>query len=207
MAKKTDRFYYDNFIESASISCEAARLLREVLAEFSVDTLTERRAQLHEIEHRGDDKRHELTSALVTAFITPLERSDIIDLSQTIDDVTDAVEDILIRIYMSNVTTIRPDAIEFSDLVIECCEAMKKLLEELPNFKKSKTLESQIVEINRLEELGDDLYVKCMRTLHTTDTDPLDVIAWREIYDFFENCCDTCEHVADIVEGIAIGNR
>ena len=207
MAKKTDRFYYDNFIESAAISCEAAKLLREVLADFSVETLPERREQLHEIEHCGDDKRHELTSALVTAFITPLERSDIIDLSQTIDDVTDAVEDILIRIYMSNVTAVRPDAIEFAALVIECCEAMQKLLEELPNFKKSKTLEDLIVEINRLEELGDDLYVRCMRELHTTDTDPIDIIAWREIYDFFEKCCDACEHVADIVEGIAIGNR
>lgn len=207
MAKKSDRFYFDNFIESATISCEAANMLRDVLENFSVDTLEEKREALHDIEHRGDDKRHELTNALVSAFITPIERDDILDLSQNIDDVTDAIEDILIRIYISNVQTIRPDSIEFADVVIQCCEAMQKLLEEFPNFKKSKTLEILIVEINRLEELGDDLYVRCMRNLHTTDTDPLDVIAWREIYDFFEKCCDTCENVADIVESITIGNR
>lgn len=207
MAKKTDRFYYDNFIASAAASCEAAKLLRQTLAEFDVAKLDERRAALHEIERRGDDKRHELIRALAAAFITPLERDDIMELSQNIDDVTDAVEDVLIRIYMCNVQTIRPDAVAFADLVIECCEAMQKLLEELPNFKKSKTLEDLIVEINRLEELGDDLYVQCMRSLHTTDSDPLDVVAWREIYAYFEKCCDGCEHVADIVEGISIGNR
>ena len=61
-------------------------------------------------------------------------------------------------------------------------------------------------EINRLEEVGDDLYVACMRNLHTTSTDPLEIIAWREIYEFFEKCCDTCENVADIIESIVIGN-
>ena len=108
---------------------------------------------------------------------------------------------------MCNVQAIRPDAIEFADLVIECCEAMQKLVEEMPNFKKSKTLEDLIVEINRLEELGDDLYARSMRALHTSNTDPLDVVVWREIYAYFEKCCDGCEHVADIVEGICIGNR
>ena len=207
MAKRTDRFYYDNFINSAAISCEAAKMLRQTLGNFDVATLDEKRAALHEVERRGDDSRHEIVAALVTAFITPLERNDIMELSQQLDDVTDAVEDVLIRIYMCNVQAIRPDAIEFADLVIECCEAMQKLVEEMPNFKKSKTLESLIVEINRLEELGDDLYARSMRALHTSNTDPLDVVVWREIYAYFEKCCDGCEHVADIVEGICIGNR
>lgn len=207
MTKKSDMFYYNNFVESAEISCEAAKTLKEVLEHFDVNTLSEKRIQLHDIEHRGDDKRHEMTNALVSAFITPIERDDILKLSQYIDDVTDAVEDILIRIYISNVQTIRPDSIEFADLVIKCCEAMKDLLAELPNFKKSKTMEGLIVEVNRLEELGDDFYVRCMRTLHTTEENPLNIIAWREIYDFFENCCDACENAADIIESIAIGNR
>ena len=154
MAKRTDRFYYDNFIDSAAISCEAAKMLRQTLGDFDVATLDEKREALHEVERRGDDRRHEIVAALVTAFITPLERNDIMELSQQLDDVTDAVEDVLIRIYMCNVQTIRPDAIEFADLVIECCEAMQKLVEEMPNFKKSKTLEDLIVEINRLENGG-----------------------------------------------------
>ena len=92
------------------------------------------------------------------------------------------------------------------DVVISCCEAMTDMLREFHNFKKSKTLNELIIEINRLEEVGDDLYVACMRNLHTTSSDPLEIIAWREIYEFFEKCCDTCENVADIIESIVIGN-
>ena len=65
-----------------------------------------------------------MTAVIVRAFITPLEREDILKLSQYIDDVTDSIEDILIRIYINNVTQIREDSLEFVDVVISCCEAM-----------------------------------------------------------------------------------
>ena len=92
MSKKTDRFYFDNFVESAQVSCDAAQLLKEVLTNFDVATLPENRVRLHEIEHKGDNKRHEMTAVIVRAFITPLEREDILKLSQFIDDVTDSIE-------------------------------------------------------------------------------------------------------------------
>lgn len=205
MAKK-DSFYFENFVASAEVSCEAAHALKDILVNFSPDTLLEKRALLHEIEHKGDDKRHEMTRALGRAFITPLEREDMLKLSQCLDDVTDSIEDILIHIYINNITAIRPDSLEFIGVVIACCEAMKQMLEEFSNFKKPKKLNEYIIEINHLEELGDDLYVRCMRNLHTTSKDPVEIIAWREIYDFFEKCCDSCENVADIIESIVIGN-
>ena len=63
-----------------------------------------------------------------------------------------------------------------------------------------------VIIADREIEASDDLYDACMRNLHTTSTDPLEIIAWREIYEFFEKCCDTCENVADIIESIVIGN-
>ena len=38
-----------------------------------------------------------MMAVLVKAFITPIEREDIILLSQSIDEVTDKIEDVLIR--------------------------------------------------------------------------------------------------------------
>ncbi len=206
MPRKTELFYFNNLIESAGFSLEAAEILKEVLVSFDVAKLAEQRIALHEIEHRGDDNRHEIMRKLTGAFITPIERDDLIKLSQNIDDVTDAIEDILIRIDMTNITRIRPDSIDFSELVIHCCASMKQMMQEFPNFKKSKKLKEQIIEINRLEEVGDEKYIRCMKNLHTGSVDPIEIIDWREIYDLFEKCCDSCERVADIVEGIAIGN-
>ena len=207
MAYKSDGFYFDNFVESARISCEAAQTLKNVLCNFNANALEKPRAMLHEIEHKGDSKRHEMTSALVRAFITPIDREDLLHLSQNIDDVTDCIEDIFIHIYINNVREIRPDSIRFAELLISCCRVMTEMLEEFRNFKKSKKLSELIVEINRMEEVGDDMYIKNMKNLHSTVSDPLTVIAWREIYCYFEKCCDMCENVADIVESITIGNK
>ncbi len=206
MSKKSDEFYFNNFVQSISISCEAAEALKKILLSFSVTTLDENLKLMHDIESRGDMLRHELVEEIARAFITPMERDDIIQLSDNIDHVTDSIEDILIHIYTSDITFIRKDALDFADLVIKCCNTTKNMLEEFPDFKRSKKLHDLIIEVNRIEEEGDATYIKSLRRLHTSKDNLLEIIVWREIYEYFEKCCDVCEDVADIVESITIGN-
>ena len=206
MAKKSDNYYFENFIQCVECGCQAAMLLEENLANFDVNRLSENLDELHKIEHDADKKKHEMMGVLVKAFITPIEREDIILLSQCIDEVTDQIEDVLIRIYINNVHTIRPEALQFTKVIIRCCKVLKEIMEEFANFKKSKTLHVLIIEINALEEEGDRLFIDSMRRLHTEVTDPLEIIAWREIYNFLEKCCDACEHVADAVESVIMKN-
>src|SRR5699024_9774859 len=158
------------------------------------------------IEHAADDKKHELLNVLAKAFITPIEREDIILLSQNIDEVTDKIEDVLLRIYCNNVQKIRPEALELSRLVIRCCEEAKLMAEEFADFKRSKSLRDHIIRINTLEEEADQQFINSMRTLHTTCMDPIEIIVWREIFLYLEKCVDACEHVADTVESVVMKN-
>ena len=206
MSKKSDQYYFDNFIACTNSACQAARMLEENLNDFHVETLMEKLDALHEIEHEADQKKHEMMGVLVKAFITPIEREDIILLSQGIDEVTDKIEDVLIRIYINNVKSIRQDVVEFTKVIIRCCETLKKMMEEFADFKKSKEIYQRIVDINALEEEGDRLFIQSMRRLHTDVADPIEIIAWREIFVYLEKCCDACEHVADAVESVMMKN-
>ena len=138
--------------------------------------------------------------------MTPIEREDILLLSQNIDEVTDKIEDVLLRLYCNNVQVIRPDALKLSEVVIRCCEEAKNMAREFSDFKHSKTLHGHIVNINTMEEEADDLFISSLRTLHTTCADPLEIIVWREIYTYLEKCVDACEHVADTVESVVMKN-
>ena len=89
------------------------------------------------------------------------------------------------------------EALAFIKVIIRCCEALKEVMEEFADFRKSKTLHGLIIEINALEEEGDRLFIESMRRLHAEVTDPIEIIAWREIYVYLEKCCDACEHVAE----------
>ena len=122
MSKKQDAFYYDNFIACAELAGQAAHFLKEKLTDFDPAQMEENMEAIHRIEHAADEKKHQLTDVLAKAFITPIEREDIVSLSFNIDELADKAEEVFIRIYMNNVQTIRPDALDMLDIVIRCTE-------------------------------------------------------------------------------------
>ena len=206
MSKKQDAIYFDNFIECAGFASKAALMLKDIFRSFDPARMPQWMDQIHEIEHAADKKRHAMTDKLAKAFITPIEREDIISLSYNIDELTDKAEEVFIRIYMNNVQAIRPDALRMLDIVIACTEEVCALVKEFPDFRRSKKLNESIIRINSLEEQADRIYFASMRALHTEGGDVLEILAWREIYTYLEKCADACEHVADVVEEVVMKN-
>ena len=91
-------------------------------------------------------------------------------------------------------------------IVVKSCDMVKLMLKEFASFRHSKSLRDHIIAINTLEEQADQVFVTSMRELHTTCTDPVEIICWREVYFYLEKCTDACEHVADVVEQIVMKN-
>ena len=206
MAKKQDAYYFETFTACLDDACKAAQLLDRSMREFDPDQIKETLDEMHNIEHAADDKKHELLNVLAKAFITPIEREDIILLSQNIDEVTDKIEDVMLRLYYNNIQSIRPDSLELVSIVVKSCDMVKLMLKEFASFRHSKSLRDHIIAINTLEEQADQVFVTSMRELHTTCTDPVEIICWREVYFYLEKCTDACEHVADVVEQIVMKN-
>lgn len=100
----------------------------------------------------------------------------------------------------------RQDALEVAYLIQKCCNELRKALVEFPNFRKSKTLHQYIVEVNRLEEEGDNIYVEATRRLYISDMDPVNVMAWTHVFHILEKACDACEDVTDVIEGVMMKN-
>ncbi len=206
MAKKQDAFYFNTFIAAVDCACQAAAILDQTLRGYQPEELPRQLQVIHEVEHAADCKKHELIQALAKAFITPIEREDIILLSQNIDDLVDNIEDVLIRLYCNNIQVIRPDALKTSELIVKCCATVKKVMEEFADFRHSKTLRQHIIDVNTQEEDADQLFIQSIRDLHVNCTDPMEVFSWHELYRYLEHCMDSCEHVADIVESVVMKN-
>ena len=195
MKKKKDEFYFKNLNTCVEISYQAAEFLKNVVVDFSVDTIKENLDRMHELEQKADGKKHKMMTVLSQAFITPIEREDLVALSNYLDDITDAVEDVFLQIYMCNVDTIREDVPQMVELLLECIKALQDVIGELKRFKSS----------NDLEEQGDRLYVENMHRLYG-ECDLRTVVVWKNIYACIENCMDVCEHAADIVNTVIMKN-
>ena len=206
MARGKNINYFDGFIELVGYSCRAANLLNEIMNNFKQDELQQKMKDMHDIEHRGDEARHEMVKKLAREFITPIEREDIMAMADAIDNVTDSIEDVVMHMYMFNIKGIRTHAHKLTEVIVKCCDALKQALNEFHNFRKSKTLHQFIVEINYLEEEGDRLFTEAMRDLYVNCKDYLEVAAWDQIFRNLEACCDACEDVSDVIESVMMKN-
>lgn len=206
MAKKKDSFYFDNFIDCAKTAHRASKRLSAYMEAYEPAKVADELAAMHALENTGDERNHEVADALVSAFITPIEREDIALLSERLDAVIDHIEGVLHRIYFCNIQEMRPSAVKMAAKLVEGCASMIELVEELPRFKRSKVLKKHVIRINDIENDCDDLYIESMRELHTTERDPLQVIAWRDVYTFLEITADSIEDVAETVQNIVMKN-
>ncbi len=207
MNKRSDRdmFYFNNMVECSELAEQAIAKLLEALNDFDPDSLPQRLRDMHLIEQAGDQKKHELMQHVSEAFITPIEREDIVAISNILDDVIDDIEDILIQIYVSNVRELRYDIIPSCENTQKCVSAVKTLLKEFPNFKKSTTIHKLIVDVNGYEEQGDKRFMDSMVRLYREDSiDP--VVRWKAVYQCIEDTMDSCEDVADTVQTVIMKN-
>ena len=86
-----------------------------------------------------------------------------------------------------------------------------KKIASLPEFTKEEPemLDGEISEDEyelMLEEDADKIFISSMHTLHTTEKDPVEIIIWRDVFRYLEQCADACEHVADACEKAYMNN-
>lgn len=199
MAKKKAP-YFDDFVEMMEVSVQAAEFLQATLLDFDPAILEEKCEEMHEIENRGDYLKHEMMNRLLKEFITPIDREDIVAMAGGLDDITDKIEDVLLRLRMYNITEIPEAAKTYAGIIIRACQKLGEAMKEFSNFRKSTTLQELIIEINSIEEEGDRLYVETVSELFRKEKNPIAITAWSKLFDLMEDCCDCCEHVADVIE-------
>jgi uncharacterized protein Yka (UPF0111/DUF47 family) len=206
MAREKKEDYFVTFVNLIEYSCQAAELLNEIMTDFHAAAIHDKLVEMHSIEHAGDTERHAMIRKLAHEFITPIEREDIMAMADAIDNVTDTIEDVVMRMYMFNIQSIREHAVKMTEIIVKCCKASKLALQEFHNFRKSLTLHNLIVEINVLEEDGDKLFKEATRQLYVDCKQPIEVIAWDQTFHYLERCCDACEEVANVIENVIMKN-
>jgi len=74
------------------------------------------------------------------------------------------------------------------------------------NMRQADEVERIAVEVNRLENVADDLMNNAVAALFQ-ETDPIRIIKFKEIIERLEESTDFCEDVANILSDIVAKNR
>lgn len=199
---KSELVFFDLFEEAADMAVECSKALIDLITDYT--DVPQKVKAIEEIEHNCDLHVHKIIELLNKSFITPIDREDIFLIAKEMDDVVDAIEAIAHRCVMYNVQEIRSDVLPLVRLVELSMRELKGLMHLLRTIKKSEPIMEKVIEINRLENEGDRLYRSAMNALFTTETDAVEVIKWKGIYELIEKSLDACEDVANIVEGVVM---
>lgn len=200
---KSDDFF-DDFEKQTAQSVEGARLLKELLEDF---TDVPRKVQaIKDVEHAGDDVTHRAFERLYTQFITPFDRSAIHRLLSTIDDVLDLADAAAERLGLYDVGAVVPEARELAGVLLAQTRTMQEAVRAMRNLKQPDRILAACREINSLENQADTLLRTALAKLFKSGSDPLTVMKWKEILDLIETATDKAEDVANVVESVVLEN-
>ncbi|MCX5790929.1 MAG: DUF47 family protein [Elusimicrobia bacterium] len=160
--------------------------------------------KIKDFEHEGDTLSHEIVDMLNRTFITPIDREDIYTLANTLDDILDMINSMANRIKLYKLSANEDYMVQFADTIAQSTQALANAVKHMHDTKRTRRVLDHCIEVNRLENMGDQIREKAISNLFETEKDPIMVIKWKEIYEVAEGTLDTCEHVAKVIESILV---
>ncbi len=196
-----DNVFFELFERQAEIAVEAATQLVDIFTDY-IDVETKYYA-LKEIERMGDETTHKAHDELNQTFIPPFEPEEISRLINTLDDVVDYMNEGARFLLIYNIEKPDPGLIDVAKCLLKATQEIHRGVKHLRTLKDASALIVSIKEINRLENVADELETNALKNLFATG-DPLYIMKMKDIYEHLEYSADKCEDVADVMTAIMI---
>jgi predicted phosphate transport protein (TIGR00153 family) len=196
-----ERVYFELFEEAGRNVLRTAELLDVMLSDYpdSKHLATE----IKECEHEGDRITHDIIDRLNHTFVTPIDREDVLALASALDDIVDYTEEVADYLGLYRIEAPMDQALELAGVLRA---AAKEIAEAIPHLRSFGDISRHTVEINRLENEGDQITRGAVASLFDTGIDPMVVIRWKDLFERLEAAIDATERVANIMEGVVIKN-
>ncbi len=163
-------------------------------------------ARIGGIEHACDEVCHDCLDKLETTFITPLDREDIHELVLRLDDVVDMTTTAASRLPLYRIAQPRPRVMKLSAVIVEQGKLLVSAIKRLRNKSQYSMVSNDCVEIHRLENEADDIIREAIGELFEKETNAIELMRWKEIYETLETITDCGEDVANVIHGIVVKN-
>ena len=194
-----DERFFPMFVESAQNLVAATDLMAEfVNVSSNRDKLAK---QLRDLEHAGDAVTHRVIHELNSTFVTPFDREDIYQLATLLDDVMDSVEAAADFVVLTKLGVLPTEMARQVELLQRAARCTYDAMGRLPTMTD---LAPYWIEVNRLENEADQVYRKLLSRLFSGTYEALTVLKLKQVADDLEDAADAFEHVANVVETIAV---
>ena len=199
LLKPREAMFFDLLEKAADNLLEAIKFFRSELETNDPSRWSELRHQMKIYEHIGDDINKEVIDHLDQTFVTPIERDDILQLSEAIDNVIDRLDAVSEKFVLYRVGQIRPAALVITNLLIDGASELVFLMKSIKKMSNVKEMRNRIRLIQSMEDQIDAIYNTSLAELFTTAANAIELIKWKEIIWDLEDAADSIALVAKVV--------
>jgi uncharacterized protein len=200
-----DVAFFPLFVEDTRILIKGSELLQKLMSSKTYEDQTEISREIKAVEHEGDAVTHKIFQQLNKSFITPFDREDIQELASTIDDVLDYINGTGQRVSLYKPKTLIPIFSEMAVLISQATKEIETAVTALHEAGKNREkIIQSCINLNTIENKGDDLYHLGIMKLFEEEKDPAELIKKKEILETLEKCIDKAEDVSDTIKTIII---
>ena len=196
--------FFELFNAHAEQIVLAARELAALMLDFT--KLEQHSRAIDDAEHAADRITADAIRMLHKTFITPLDREQIYQLVNAMDDICDLIQDTSQSLSLYDVRTITPEASRLADIALKCCERVKEVVAMLDDAKAADAVIKTCEEIDRLESDADRVMRAAISRLFREERDAREIVKMKAIYELLESITDRCEDVGNLAEGIFLEN-
>lgn len=200
---KEKKFY--TMFNDAAVNCiETAEELKNLFNSTTIEEQKTIRLKIKTLEKKGDEITNRIFDALNHTFITPFDREDINELTNTIDDVVDLIHSIAGKVEFYKLASFSKYMQEMVNEIQKGCYQIQIAVNGLENFKSmDKTLKA-CKELNKLESRVDEFFHMAISGLFENETNAIELIKQKDILQNIEKIANKIEDVSDVVKTILV---
>ena len=197
-----DERFIERFTEHSALIVPAAEAFRALICE---DGAAEKHAaEIARLEELADKVTRDTVLAIHRTFVTPFDRSQILDLITALDDTIDLMKDTGRRVIRYGVS-FTPQMQGMADCIVRATRELRDGIPLLATIDRCVGQLSAMSQIVRsIEGEADDLLDAGLAALFAGDTSPGHKLTVEKVYDLIEAVIDRCEDVVDVIDGIVV---
>lgn len=196
-----DERFIDHLSAHSRHVVSGAAAFRDLLAGGDIET---QYAIICDFEQQADDVAKVIVQAIHRSFITPFDRSQILELTTALDDTIDLMKEAARRVRIYGVA-FTPEMLAMAECALRAATEIRNALPLLADIGRNVDELNKMQErIRQAESEADDLLNRGLRTLFAGEGSAGQKLTVEKVYDLIELVVDRCEDVADVIEGIVV---
>jgi uncharacterized protein Yka (UPF0111/DUF47 family) len=157
-------------------------------------------------DQTADDLTHSELERLDKAFITPLDREDILHLMTDMYNVVETVADLAQRLLRYKIKTLDRDFAAQARSLRQIADCLNEVILHLRKGHQLSEINDKLQEMHHLTRAAEHELDVSLERLFADDPDPLEVIKRKDVHDRMEQAVEGCENVSRTLQQVILKN-